>query len=106
MSCGVSCGVLDAVCHADVTYFPFDTQACYLNMTGWYYELHELAFELYDNGMVTFNRGSKTENSMWDVYDITLKKKLFSVYITIKLNRKPLFYVYNIIYCQLILYAY
>ena len=91
--------VLDAVCHADVTYFPFDSQVCTFKMSAWYYELHELTFEVYNGGIVHYKMGirSKTENSMWDVQDIILKRRHSKVHIFVTLTRKPLFYVYNII---------
>ena len=89
--------VLDVVCHADVTYFPFDHQICHFNMTGWYYGLHELAFELYDDGNIDVYDLGKTENSMWDIKDMKLRKESYIIYITITTSRKPLFYIYNII---------
>ena len=91
--------VLDAVCQADVTYFPFDNQICHFNMTGWYYGIHELYFELENNGNVDIQNFHYAKNSMWDVQDINLSKskELHTIYITIEINRKPLLYLVNII---------
>ena len=89
--------VIDAVCQADVTYFPFDNQICHFNMTGWYYDVHELDFELENNVNVDIHNFNFAENSMWNVQYIKLSKELHTIYITIEINRKPLLYLVNII---------
>lgn len=86
--------VLDAVCSADVTYFPFDTQVCQFNLTAWYYNENELQFYLSNDGE---NIGL-SENNMW--YIEYVKFEMVGDYLiimSVKIKRKPLFYLYNII---------
>ena len=88
--------VLDSTCQADVTYFPFDNQVCQLKMSSWYYTDSELKFEFDSEGDV--NHEYAVEHGLWDVQNLRLETLNYSqISLTVTFNRKPSFYVYNII---------
>ena len=88
--------VLDAVCQANVKYFPFDSQVCGLTFVAWYYLPGELQFELVANGNV--ESLPDVENGMWYIKHVKVEERIQgAITMIINFDRKPMFYIYNII---------
>ncbi|XP_060571171.1 neuronal acetylcholine receptor subunit alpha-6-like [Ruditapes philippinarum] len=89
--------VLESTCSVDITFFPFDTQTCELKFTAW----------SYSKSHVDLNVGSKgvqleeyVENSEWELVQTSAREtntEEAAVFFTLKLKRRPYFYVLNII---------
>ncbi|XP_077992211.1 neuronal acetylcholine receptor subunit beta-4-like [Glandiceps talaboti] len=95
--------IFETPCQMTIRYFPFDVQTCRLVFTIWQY----------DTQQITFNNGermglkSSTKNSEWSLMDsstiianYTSEKCNISwstMTFELKLERKPLYYVINIV---------
>ncbi|NP_001267779.1 neuronal acetylcholine receptor subunit alpha-7-like precursor [Aplysia californica] len=102
--------VIRVLCKIDVTYFPFDTQACPLKFGSWSHN----GFEL--NVVNSSNAGdisSFVENTEWDMLSLPVKHNIEyykccpepypDVTFTVTIKRKPMFYVLNLLFpCVLI----
>lgn len=88
--------ILDVVCQANITYFPFDTQRCEFNLYNYYVE--SVTFEILENPYV---RSFFTESALWDLVSITIDKKNdefgYFIQLDMVMKRRPLFYVMNVI---------
>lgn len=95
--------VIEALCPIDVTNFPFDTQMCSLIFGSWSY--HGLQLDFQANGQGDLS--SMKDNVEWEVPQITSERHVAyygccpepypDVTFYVFLNRKPAFYVTNII---------
>ncbi|XP_073245838.1 neuronal acetylcholine receptor subunit alpha-10-like [Porites lutea] len=92
-----------STCPINVQYFPFDQQKCVLKFGSWTYEVTEL-------DMKAENRSSKSqyvESAEWELEDVTKQRNerkyaccnepLADISITILIDRKPLFYLFNLV---------
>ncbi|XP_045187824.2 acetylcholine receptor subunit delta-like [Mercenaria mercenaria] len=89
--------VLESTCSVDITYFPFDTQTCELKFTAW----------SYSKAHVELNQGSRgvqleeyVENSAWKLVETSAREintDEAAVFFTLKLKRRPIFYIINAI---------
>ncbi|KAL3831897.1 hypothetical protein ACJMK2_023591 [Sinanodonta woodiana] len=90
--------ILKSSCAIDITYFPFDVQTCELKFEAWSYTKEEVQFT---DGMNRLIMEEYEENSAWSIVDSntdTLQGKSdAAVVFTMKLRRKPLFYLLNVI---------
>ena len=88
--------VFQSTCSVDISYFPFDTQRCSLEFVAWSYKIQNVKFETY-SGIVlaTFSKSSTWE--LADSFTNVNNTRVPMITFTLILNRKPLFYVLNII---------
>lgn len=94
---GVSFKVLESTCDVDITYFPFDTQECNLKLIAWSYSKADVNINVGNGGIQLVEYSS---NSVWDVVSTSSSETNSgeaSVTFTLKLKRKPIFYVINIL---------
>lgn len=100
-----------SICALNIQYFPFDLQKCSLTLGSWAYNGWELnVIKRKDK----IGLGSYLENSEWALLDayITRHNDLYNgvpyptVEFHIKLKRKPLFYMLNVVFpCLLITFV-
>ncbi|WAR21560.1 ACHA6-like protein [Mya arenaria] len=89
--------VLESTCSVDITYFPFDIQSCDLKFTAWSYEKDDVDLNLGSNGI---SLKDYTPNNQWDVVSTSsneINTGESAVNFTIKMKRKPNFYILNIV---------
>lgn len=94
----------------EITYFPFDVQACTINFGSGIYQIYDINFKIFATDNVLYNY---TENKLWDLvskkaYETTSVRigmvyKELRYQITIK--RKALYTITNIVIPALILSA-
>ncbi|KAK3089935.1 hypothetical protein FSP39_007751 [Pinctada imbricata] len=91
--------VFETRCSLDTTYFPFDEQKCNVSIVIWSHTLNEIIF-VDDDDAIIFNELFQ-QNSVWDVisisYHIYEDSTEPKITYTIKLKRKPLYYIFNIL---------
>ncbi|XP_058964332.1 neuronal acetylcholine receptor subunit alpha-10-like [Pocillopora verrucosa] len=99
-----------STCPIDVQYFPFDRQKCVLKFGSWTYEVIDLDMKE-ENGS---SQSQYIQSAEWNLYGIKkqrnakkytcCKHKLADISITIIMDRKPLFYLFNLVIpCLIIL---
>ena len=88
-------------CLLDVKYFPFDRQTCTLKFGSWAYSTPELHLI---QGVEPFTTTSYINSSEWDLHNIKqeVKVEMFkapysSLSIEYSLERKPLYYLFNVL---------
>ncbi|KAK3590157.1 hypothetical protein CHS0354_041212 [Potamilus streckersoni] len=90
--------ILQSTCKVDITYFPFDIQTCSLKFTAWSYYKTEVQLTVGSN-QIMFD--DYEENSAWTVFgssvDTLPQSSDATVSFTMRLERKPLFYLLNVI---------
>ncbi|KAK3590159.1 hypothetical protein CHS0354_041213 [Potamilus streckersoni] len=90
--------ILQSTCKVDITYFPFDTQTCSLKFTAWSYYKTEVQLTEGSNGVML---NEYEENSAWIVVgsnvDTLQQSSDATVVFTMKIERKPLFFLLNVI---------
>lgn len=99
--------VLKVGCSVDVTYFPFDTQACEVTLSGWAYKNDELL--LYTTESIILTQ-FLNQNSQWDILSATVQNKsgnspIFppALHIELELKRKSKFFIVYIIFPMIFL---
>ena len=91
-------------CIFEVTTFPFDRQSCTLSFTPWTHDQSEIDIIADPRPVVTANYITSSE---WELIDVK-KEVISSLYAccpnpfvniryTIRLHRKPLYYIYNVV---------
>ncbi|XP_067665507.1 neuronal acetylcholine receptor subunit alpha-10-like [Haliotis asinina] len=102
--------IITSLCKVDVTYFPFDTQTCALKFGSWAY--HGLQINS-TNRSSAGDMSSFKVNTEWDLIGVPVKRHVVhyaccpepypDVTFYVKLRRKPLFYMLNLLFpCILI----
>jgi len=102
--------VITSLCKVDVTYFPFDTQICELTFGSWAYHGFEMNVT---NKSAEGDLSSFVESVEWSVPEIGVTPHTLyygccpepypDVTFYLKLVRKPLFYLMNLLFpCMLI----
>ncbi|KAL3881721.1 hypothetical protein ACJMK2_028121 [Sinanodonta woodiana] len=90
-------GIFESTCGIDITYFPFDIQTCDLTFNAWsYFNEH---VNVTKGMMRNISLEMYKENSEWSIVDTSVDRLQGEVQIvfSIKLKRKPLFFVLNVI---------
>lgn len=93
--------VFESKCAIDITYFPFDTQVCDLTFNSWSFTKYEVNMTLYEHSSpVDFY--DFVENSVWGIESTGGRKsqsdyEYSTITFTLRLRRKPLYYVMNLI---------
>ncbi|KAK6166757.1 hypothetical protein SNE40_023381 [Patella caerulea] len=59
-------GIYEVNCEADISYYPFDTQECFITLQSWGYNLRELNITELGKGI---NTGLYVPNGEWDLVD-------------------------------------
>ena len=96
--------ILYSSCSLDVTYFPWDHQNCPLDFTSWTYDSTAIDF---------FNNSPRADLSRyitdgeWELFEVPVERSMIYFEDTdeyypivgyrIKIKRKPLYYLYNLI---------
>ncbi|KAK3612317.1 hypothetical protein CHS0354_011035 [Potamilus streckersoni] len=91
-------GTWKSACNVDITYFPFDTQSCDLKFGTWAYTTGDVSITVDQDAInLTFYE----ENTAWTIVETSVNaiNYMYSpvAVFTIKLNRKPLFFLLNIL---------
>ncbi|WAR21549.1 ACHA6-like protein, partial [Mya arenaria] len=89
--------VLESTCSVVITNFPFDTQSCDLKFTAWSYAKEEVELNLGANGIYFKDLAP---NNQWDIVNSAsneINSDESAVTFTLKLKRKPGFYILNIV---------
>ena len=96
--------ILKSSCKIDVSFFPFDTQACAMKFGSWSYSGAMIDF---DNTSAYGDISAYTDNGEWNLNAMNVKKNVVyyqcckdpypDITFTIIINRRPLFYVFNVI---------
>nr|KAI8738997.1 neuronal acetylcholine receptor subunit alpha-6-like [Biomphalaria glabrata] len=92
--------LLTVSCTMDITYFPFDTQTCALQVTSFGYTIQELSIFVYGSGVVLSYFSPDGE---WRLLDNWTDRKIFTednyeyskVYYYFSIKRRPLYYGLN-----------
>ena len=97
-------------CGVDVTYFPFDSQRCYIRLGSWIYEESQLNLTL---GSESVNMAKFSENSELDLVRVKISRELVEydmmegsypqIVLSVSIKRRPLFYAYTVIAPTLVL---
>ena len=91
-------GKLMTSCVLDLTYFPFDAQACYYHINGWAYDSQSIALKYIKDKIDILNE----HNPQWKIVDSMATQDSYhapdgaiytSLIFTIHLQRKPQFYI-------------
>eukprot|EP00111_Clytia_hemisphaerica_P019011 TCONS_00056209-protein len=98
--------IITGKCPMNIRYFPFDTQSCRFKFGSWAYHGDEIDLQAARDEN-TFDLGSYSEHSEWTIKDAYLKRNVLrygccpepypDVTVELKLKRKPLFYVLNLL---------
>ncbi|VDI40109.1 Hypothetical predicted protein [Mytilus galloprovincialis] len=103
--------LITSVCALDIRYFPFDFQVCSLTLGSWAYNGWDINVT---HSTDKIELQSYIENSEWSLLDafITRVEPLYdgvpfpTVKFHLKLKRKPLFYIVNVVFpCLLITFV-
>lgn len=98
-------GVYKVSCESDITYYPMDTQTCYLKISTWGYSKSEIGLSLEIGTPVddSFYR----ENGEWDLLSVAGHPPIVnarkgtwysSLGFSVTLRRKPIFHVINTLF--------
>nr|XP_053644286.1 neuronal acetylcholine receptor subunit alpha-7-like [Cherax quadricarinatus] len=97
-------GIYRSSCDMNVEYFPFDIQSCKMMWASWTYDGYQLDLVKQMDSGDTSNYQS---NGEFDLLEFTASKNITyysccpealpDLYLTIKLRRRPMFYVFNLI---------
>ncbi|KAL4217187.1 Acetylcholine-activated cation-selective channel [Mactra antiquata] len=90
--------VLDSTCSVTITYFPFDEQTCELRFSAWSYTKEDVVISLGKKGILL---DRYVPNALWDLIETDDKNirntDEATVVFSLKLKRKPKFYILTII---------
>lgn len=91
--------IIKTSCDVDMTYFPFDTQECYIKLTAWGYLEDEMYLKALQSSVdMTYY----DENAQWRVVGAKVEQHSVKEYdglvaVVLSLKRKPEYYAVNII---------
>ncbi|KAL4240539.1 hypothetical protein ACF0H5_001331 [Mactra antiquata] len=89
--------VLESTCSITITYFPFDVQTCEMKFSAWSYTKNEVEINEGTNGIQLSNY---QPSAAWDIAETSAREintEEAAVVFTIRLKRKPRFYIINVI---------
>ena len=91
--------VFESRCSMDTRYFPFDKQTCSLNFVVWAHSIEQVQIAKSNYGFIYDEQFQ--ENSVWNIssasYEVSKDTRESRISFTFKLQRKPLYYVVNIL---------
>ena len=101
-------GQLHTGCQVDITYFPFDEQACYIQLDSWTYAGDMVRIKNVSHAM---NFDSYIPNGQWELFKNVTKYRIEEfvnvtypiLELEVYLRRKPLFMVMTIVLPSIIL---
>ena len=94
-------GIFKFACDADITYYPFDYQTCYMSVTSWIYTTEEITLR---SVRTSVSLKQYVSNGAWDLVNTSAThgepKKLGSrefsnLIFSLTLRRRPMFHVLN-----------
>ncbi|XP_060588619.1 acetylcholine receptor subunit gamma-like [Ruditapes philippinarum] len=88
--------VMKSTCSVDITYYPYDTQQCTIKLIAWSYLKSDVNL-LSQSGII---KSHYSESSTWKLVKSTFQadnSEVASISYTLMLERKPRFYVFNMI---------
>ncbi|NP_001267772.1 acetylcholine receptor subunit alpha-type acr-16-like precursor [Aplysia californica] len=93
-----------STCQIDITYFPFDDQICNMKLGSWAYDGFQVDV---NNRSVPVDLSNYVSNGEWHLVSVTAKRNVVyypccpepfpDVIFTIHLQRRTLYYTYNVI---------
>ncbi|KAL4227278.1 hypothetical protein ACF0H5_012724 [Mactra antiquata] len=96
---------LQSSCKVDVTYFPFDQQTCKMKFGSWTYDGYQVDIT---NRTSEVDLSNYVNNGEWELLSITIVRNVVTygccddpfpdVTFTIKIRRRILYYMYNVIF--------
>ncbi|ELT89221.1 hypothetical protein CAPTEDRAFT_91759, partial [Capitella teleta] len=95
-------GKVKVLCDLDLTFFPFDRQACYLQLNSWTYESKAVRLVTVRDQITLIN----TNNPQWEITKTTIHvgnesfpdgTNYESVFGVVHVTRRPLFFLYSIV---------
>jgi hypothetical protein len=87
---------MKSTCSVDITYYPYDTQECTIKLITWSYTKDDVNL-LSQSGII---KSDYSESSTWNLVKSTFEVDndiIASITYTLTLERKPRFYVFNMI---------
>ncbi|XP_046556909.1 LOW QUALITY PROTEIN: neuronal acetylcholine receptor subunit alpha-3-like [Haliotis rubra] len=95
-------GLFSTSCDIDVTYYPFDRQACTIELTSWSYNIHEVNLTQLSSEVFS---GDFSENGEWDLKSTSVTSKTLveaegtfsQLDFTLHLQRRVTYYILSII---------
>ncbi|XP_046564202.1 LOW QUALITY PROTEIN: neuronal acetylcholine receptor subunit non-alpha-2-like [Haliotis rubra] len=95
-------GLFSTSCDIDVTYYPFDRQACTIELTSWSYNIHEVNLTQLSSEVFS---GDFSENGEWDLKSTSVTPKTLveaegtfsQLDFTLHLQRRVTYYILSII---------
>ncbi|ELT87820.1 hypothetical protein CAPTEDRAFT_221696 [Capitella teleta] len=91
-------------CAVDVTYFPFDSQKCFIRLGSWIYEESQVNLTLGSEGM---DLSTFSENSELDLLKVEVRREVLEsevmqgaypqILVSMAVRRRPLYYAYTVI---------
>jgi endogenous inhibitor of DNA gyrase (YacG/DUF329 family) len=91
-------------CAVDVTYFPFDSQRCFIRLGSWIYEESQVNLTL---GSDRVDLKKFIKNSELDLLDVNVKREVMEsevmeglypqIIVSLAVRRRPLYYAYTVI---------
>ncbi|XP_069136713.1 acetylcholine receptor subunit beta-like [Argopecten irradians] len=91
--------VFETKCDIDITKFPFDKQLCRVVFKMWAYKPQDVSLALTDRPLLT---DIYEENGVWDLSNATITLFQDNIIISLRLERKPQYYVLTVI-CPIVL---
>ncbi|KAL4232136.1 Neuronal acetylcholine receptor subunit alpha-5 [Mactra antiquata] len=89
--------ILQSTCSLDITYFPFDIQECSIKFSAWSYTRSEVDINMGNNGVIL---DEYEENASWTLQSTTyeeINSDEAAVIFIVRLQRKPSFYMLNVL---------
>lgn len=101
-----------STCQVDVTYFPFDDQTCIMKLGSWIYD--GLQVDIL-NRTAEVDLSNYVANGEWHLLDAQIVRNVVyysccpepfpDVTVTLKIRRKTLYYMYNVVFPCLMMSA-
>lgn len=82
-----------SACDSDVTYYPFDTQACAIQVVPWQFWPNEIEVGI---SSATVDVTYFSQNPQWDFISSNVYNKSTEVFIEMTFKRRPAFFMVNI----------
>ncbi|XP_021351853.1 neuronal acetylcholine receptor subunit alpha-6-like [Mizuhopecten yessoensis] len=91
--------IFETKCSMDITYFPFDKQKCDINVGVWTSEVDDVMVRV---GVAAMTEDSYQENGEWDLTETSAttyisKSNNANVKFSLYMDRKPQYYIYNVV---------
>lgn len=91
-----------AACDSDVTYYPFDTQTCTIEIVPWQFWTNEIEIGITSN---TTSVTYFSPNPLWDYISSRVYNKTTEVIVEMTFRRRPAFFMVNIMFPIILLGA-